>query len=110
MLVRDANRAKLRGNLVVAPPRATINAAQRADVATFMKATGISIAVVTDSALVRGVARAVGFMGVKVRAFQPSELKDALDYLAVPPTRHPELTRRVEILKAQLATVTRASG
>ncbi len=108
MLVRNANRTKIRGNLVVAPPRATINAAQRADVATFMKETGISIAVVTDSALIRGVARAVGFLGVQVRAFPPAELTSALNYLMVPASRHAELIRRVEISKAQLATVVRA--
>jgi hypothetical protein len=106
-LVRNANRTKLRGNLVVAPPRATINASQRADVATFMKETGSSVAVVTDSALIRGVARAVGFLGVQVRAFPPAELTSALDYLAVPTPRHAEFIRRVEILKAQLASVTR---
>jgi hypothetical protein len=104
MIVRNANRNKIRSNLVVAPPRASINSAQRADVAKFMKETGTNIAVVTDSALVRGVARAVGFMGVPVRAFAASELPSALDYLAVPVSRQAEFIRRVGILKAQLAT------
>jgi hypothetical protein len=72
-----------------------------------MKETGASVAVVTDSALVRGVARAVGFLGVQVRAFSPKELTSALDFLVVPPSRHAELVRRIEILKAQLATVDR---
>lgn len=102
-IVRDANRGKIRSNLVIAPPRAAINAAQRADVAKFMKETGTSIAVVTDSALIRDVARAVGFMGVQVRAFPPSELASALDYLVVPASRQPDFIRRVGILKAQLA-------
>ena len=65
--------AKIRGNLVIAPTRAGINAAQRADVARFMKETRISIAVVTDSALIRGVSSAVGFLGAQVRAFPPTE-------------------------------------
>lgn len=103
-VVRNANRNKIRSNLVVAPPRASINSAQRADVAKFMKETGTNIAVVTDSALVRGVARAVSFMGVPVRAFSVSELRSALDYLVVPVSRQAEFIRRVEILKAQLAT------
>ena len=106
-LVRDANRRKIRGILVVAPPRASLDAAQRASVTTFMKETRSTIAVVTDSALIRGVARAVGFMGVQVRAFAPSELARALDYLVVPASRHADFTRRVEILEAQLATVDR---
>jgi hypothetical protein len=33
-VVRNANRDRLRGNLVIAPPRASINASQRADVAS----------------------------------------------------------------------------
>lgn len=103
-VVRNANRGKIRSNLVVAPPRASINSAQRADVAKFMKETGTNIAVVTDSALIRGVASAVGFMGVQVRAFPVSELKSALAYLAVPVSRQAEFLRRVEILRAQLAT------
>jgi hypothetical protein len=63
VLVRNANRQKIRGNLVIAPPRASINAAQRADVAAFTRETGILIAVVTESALVRGVALAIGLLG-----------------------------------------------
>jgi len=103
VLVRNANRERIRSNLVVAPPRATINASQRADVAQFMKVTGTSIAVVTDSALVRGIARAVGFLGVQVRAFTPAELTSALNFLIVPPSRHTEFARRIEQMKAQLA-------
>lgn len=109
MLVRDANRTRIRGNLVLAPPRATINAAQRADVATFMKETGASIAVLTDSALIRGVALAVGFVGVKVRAFQSNELTSALSYLAVPSSRHAELSGRIERMKSQLAILQQTS-
>jgi len=103
VVVRNANRERLRSNLVVAPPRAIINASQRADVAEFMKSTGSSVAVVTDSALVRGIARAVGFLGVQVRAFPPSELANALNYLVIPPSRHADMQRRIEGMQAQLA-------
>ena len=103
VVVRNGNRDKIRSNLVIAPPRATINAAQRADVAKFMKETGISIAVVTDSALIRGVARAVGFLGVQVRAFALAEMPSALNYLVVPQARHDAMIRRIDALKAQLA-------
>lgn len=101
-LVRDASRAKIRGNLVLAPPRASINAAQRAEVAAFMRQTGASIAVVTDSALIRGVALAVAFLGGQVRAFASNELTQALNYLMVPASRYDDFTRRIEGLKAQL--------
>jgi hypothetical protein len=102
IVVRNANRERLRSLLVMAPPRASINASQRADVAQFMKLTGASIAVVTDSALVRGVARAVGFLGVQVRAFQPTELATALNYLVVPASRHADMIRRIDAMQAQL--------
>ncbi len=104
MVVRNAHRDKLRGILVVAPPRASLSAAQRSDVARTMKETGASTAVVTDSALVRGVARAIGFLGVPVRAFAPAEIASALNFLIVPPTRHEEFIRRIEVLKMQVSS------
>jgi len=107
ILVRDASRERLRSHLVIAPPRASLNANQRADVHRFMKETGISIAVVTDSALVRGVARAIGFLGVRLRAFTSGELTSALDFVIVPPSRHADFKRRIEFMKAQLAGGTR---
>ncbi len=110
VVVRNANRDKIRGSLVVAPPRASINAAQRADVAQFMKQTGGSTAVLTDSALIRGVARAVGFLGLHVRAFSPSELSSALNYLGVPPSRHADMLRRIDGLKTQLAHAAQTSS
>jgi len=103
VVVRNANRERLRSTLVVAPPRASINASQRADVARFMKETGATIAVVTDSALVRGVARAVGLLGLRVRAFAANELISAFDYLAVPPSRQTDLLRRIDAMRTQLA-------
>lgn len=109
VVVRNAGRARLRGTLVVAPPRASINAAQRADVAKFMKETGSSIAVVTDSALIRGVAMAVGFLGVKVRAFAPNAITAALNFLAVPESRYATFVHRIEALKAQLNSASRLS-
>ncbi|HKO47511.1 MAG TPA: STAS/SEC14 domain-containing protein [Polyangiaceae bacterium] len=102
VVVRNASHERIRSTLVVAPPRASINASQRADVAQHMKETGASIAVVTDSALVRGVARAVGLLGLRVRAFAPGELASALDYLAVPQSRHAEMIRRIDAMKTQL--------
>ena len=109
VVVRNASRTKLRGTLVIAPPRASINAGQRADVAKFMKETGSSIAVVTDSALIRGVAMAVGFLGVKVRAFAPNALAAALQFLSVPETRHAIFVHRIEALRTQLNSASRLS-
>ena len=100
--VRDANLDKLRGVLVIAPARASRSAAQRAEVAHAMKVTNASTAVVTESALIRGVARAIGFLGIPVRAFAPAEMASALNYLVVPQSRHAELIKRAEMLQAQL--------
>jgi len=102
-LVRDANRLKIRGTLVVAPPRASISAEQRASVARFLKENDARAAVLTDSALIRGVALAVGLFGVQVRAFAPSSLVSALDYLQFSQARHAEMARLVESLKKQLS-------
>ena len=104
VVVRNASRLKLRSCLVIAPPRASINAAQRADVAKFMKETGSNVAVMTDSALIRGVAMAVGFLGVKVRAFALGDLTTALNFLTVPASRHATFLHRVQALKAQLGS------
>lgn len=103
VLVRDANRVKIRGILVVAPPRASINAEQRAGVALFLKETRSRAAVLTDSALIRGVALAVGLFGVQVRAFTPSSLTSALEYLQFSQARHAEMARLIESLKMQLS-------
>jgi hypothetical protein len=102
-VVRNANRAKIRGILVIAEPRASLSAAQRADVAQFINSTGTSVAVVTDSALIRGVARAVGFLGVQVRAFSPAEVPAALQFLLVPQARHADMLRRIDAMRAQLS-------
>jgi hypothetical protein len=109
LVVRNANRAKLRSTLVIAPPRASINSAQRADVVKFMKETDTGVAVLTDSALIRGVAMAVGFLGVKVRAFAPNALTTALAFLMVPESRHAIFIHRVDALQAQLASAARLS-
>ncbi len=65
---------------------------------------------VTESALIRGVARAVGFLGVQVRAFAPTELSSALNFPVVPPSRHADMLRRIDVLKAHLVSSARDSA
>ncbi len=103
-VVRDANRHRLRANLVFAPPRSSLNAAQRADVVKFMKETGVTVAVITDSALIRGIAMALRLLGVDVRAFSSNELGRALNFLVIPHFRHAYMLQRIEGLKKQLAS------
>lgn len=107
MLVRSSATSGVRACLVVAPPRATLTAAQRGDVVRFTKDG--SIAVLTESALIRGVAAAVGLLGVQVRAFAPSEEERALNYLGLRQGRHTDALRRLALLKSQLAPSARTS-
>ncbi|MDF3066678.1 MAG: hypothetical protein K0R38_2279 [Polyangiaceae bacterium] len=108
--VRDANRHRLRATLVVAPPRAKLDASQRSDVATFMRSTGGGIAVITDSALVRGVALALSLLGLKVRAYAPREITVALDFCGVLASRRDDMCRRIEALQAQLSGMTKGAA
>ena len=110
MMVRNAHLDKLRSVLVIAQPRSGINASQRSDAASFMKSEGRSIVVVTDSALIRGLARAVSLLGVNVRAFAPTELSRALEFAFVPPSRHADFVRRIETMKAQLGVAPRSAS
>jgi len=51
------------------------------------------------------IALAIGFMGVQLRAFAPSEITSALNFLLVPSSRHAAVLGAVESLKAQLAVI-----
>ncbi len=104
LLVRDANRQKIRATLVIAPPHASLDSAQRSSVAQFTKATGGRIAVLTHSALVRGVARALGLLGLPVSAFSPPDILGALAFCGVPKSRHVDMLRRIEALEAHLSS------
>jgi hypothetical protein len=101
--IREANRERIRMALVVAQPRSAPSAAQRAELAAFMRSTGSGLAVITDSALVRGLGLAMSMLGLKVRAYAPSDLSSALDFCGVPEPRRADLRRLIDALKAQLA-------
>lgn len=100
--VREANRAKIQMALVVAPPRAVLSAAQRAEIAAFMKATDSGLTIITDSALNRGIVLALGMLGLKVRAYAPSEVAQALNHCGFSAPRALEMRRRIDTLTAQL--------
>jgi hypothetical protein len=70
----------------------TLSATQRRDVATILKNAGTrSVAVITTSQLARMVVTALGWMSGVHRAFDPSEIKAALAYLAVSEAEQREL-------------------
>lgn len=102
-MLRTRDDAKPKSILVVAPPKASINASQRADVQTYLAQTGARIAVLTDSKLVRGAALAVAWFGVPVRAFPSKGLGDALTFLEVKPERLQIIERAIQDLDAELA-------
>jgi hypothetical protein len=99
---RDDHAGTLKGLLVVAPPKASINASQRADVQSYLRQTGARIAVLTDSKLVRGAALAVAWFGVSVRAFPTSGLHAALEYLQGPAEREALVARTIGELNEKL--------
>jgi hypothetical protein len=101
--VREANRGRIRMMLLVAQPRSLPTSAQREEFTTFMRLTGLGVAVITDSALLRGLGLAMSKLGLKVRAYAPSDLARAFEFCGVSESRREDLTRLIGALKAQLA-------
>ena len=61
----------------------SLNANQRSDAIHLMKQSGASAAVLTTSPVVRGAVTAVSWFKVKVEAFHPSRLDEALTFANV---------------------------
>lgn len=87
---RDGHVPPVRGLLVIAPPRATIDVRQRGNVKTFLKYTGARLAVVTESRVVRGLVTAVAWFNVRVAAYAPDGVEEALSFLGLGSERHDE--------------------
>lgn len=100
--LREALADRLKGQLVVAPPRAIIDARQRADVKAFWQRSHVSLAVLTDSRLARGAAIAVAWFGVAVRAWPTQYIDEAMTFLAVPVERREELRQAAQALAAEI--------
>ena len=60
-------------------------------------------AIVTHSAIARGIATAFAWIGKNVRAFSPDQLGDALLYLTVPAASQPELLSEVASMRVRIA-------
>src|SRR5262249_48860749 len=100
--IADAADSEFRGALVVSNG-AKLTPTQRADVERLLKKNNAKNAVVTDSIVTRGVATALAWFGVPVRAFQPRELLSALDYLDVPSEQRSDVLALVERLQRTLS-------
>jgi hypothetical protein len=67
----------------------------------------VPVAVVSDSSMTRGIVTALRWFGKNIRAFPPSQLAAALEYLGVPPERHAAVLDRVEALTLSLSPAAR---
>lgn len=62
----------------------------------------VPVAVVSDSPLTRGIVTALHWLGKNIRAFRPTALADAFEYLAVPGPETEALLHRVAVLRSEL--------
>jgi serine/threonine protein kinase len=99
---RDARAETLKGLLVVAPPKATIDVRQRENVRKFLKLTGTRLAVITESRVVRGLVTAVGWFTSQVRAFAMDEVEEGLTFLGLGHERHEEARKALRELDFDL--------
>jgi hypothetical protein len=72
---------------------------QRSKLSRIPELKTIPSAVVTSSAVGRGIVTAVSWLGTKVRAFAPANLRDALDYLRVPEELRDGVLREVAAIR-----------
>jgi hypothetical protein len=75
---------------------------QRSKLSRIPELKTIPSAVVTSSAVGRGIVTAVAWLGTKVRAFAPVNVRDALDYLRVPEELRYGILREVASLRMGL--------
>jgi hypothetical protein len=79
------------------------NSAQRARIAKIDALKDIPTAIVSSSAVVRGIATAFSWLGKKVKGFAPAQIDDALDFLNVPAAVRPVTVRQLDELRTRLA-------
>jgi hypothetical protein len=75
---------------------------QRSKLSKIPELKMIPSAVVTSSAIGRGIVTAIAWLGTKVRAFAPANVRDALDYLKVPEELRSGVLREVASLRMRL--------
>jgi hypothetical protein len=65
----------------------------------------VPVAVVSDSAITRGIVTALHWLGKNIRAFRPTDLARAFEYLSVPVAEHEALLHRVAVLRSELRSI-----
>jgi hypothetical protein len=99
----EARREPVAGLLVIAPPKASINAGQRSDIQNFMRKSKGCAAVLTTSKMARGAVTALSWFGIKIRSFDPQKLSDAVAYLGCAPDVGGNLGTAVRELELELS-------
>jgi hypothetical protein len=97
----EANAKSTRAILVLTEG-AGPNGTQRAKMAKVKEVLPFPTAIVTHSAIARGIATAFAWIGKNVRAFSPDQLGDALLYLTVPAASQPELLSEVASMRVRI--------
>lgn len=79
------------------------NSVQRKMLTDVLAGRGMKVAVLSVSTMVRGVVTAISWFNRDIRAFDPSELHRALDYLGVPPAQAGLIQVALDSLRGKLA-------
>ena len=79
------------------------NSAQRAEIDRLSYWRDRPTAIVTESAIARGIVTAILWTGKNIRAFYPHQIDDAFDYIAVVAAWRPELVRALAGMKDEIS-------
>ncbi len=80
-LIKDVQRHLVKGVLAVAAGHVQMTSVQRRLVSNAFR--GIPIAAIVEDRLTRGVVTAIAWLGTAIKAFQPSDVESAMDYVGV---------------------------
>ena len=101
--MQEAASAPFTGALVVGEGN-KLAPTQRAAVEVLLKSNGARNAVVTGSAVSRGVMIALGWFGVPVKAFSPNDMRGAFEYLGLASEHRGEALVLIDRLRRMLGS------
>jgi hypothetical protein len=84
------------------------NGRQREQLVALPQVTAAPFAVVTPSAVARGIVTALGWLGQSIKAFSPARIDDALQHLEVPPELRPWMLKQIASLRTELGSGARS--
>ena len=65
----------------------------------------LPVAIVSDSPMTRGIVTALRWLGKNIRAFRPTDLVGAFEYLGVPASEREALLHRVARVRSELRSI-----